>query len=309
MLNEKNSKEAAAFSKTIFGCQRVVDNLLREFFKSPRRVEVRPLEKPTLNACAAREDDLYVIEIHDGAFSRLLETFAACLSQNCIAAVKDRSRLHLWLLNVAIEFLIFHEVGHIVLGHLEYCDTLELIEFRDETPSQKQALDLQALELMADEFAVTAVRFTRFSGHYVDDCGLPEFSDPSIYEHAYLFAIGLLFLVLTPAKDFASLTTTSHPHPEFRNSMTWALLYIDREAPDPELASRVTADLACMPRVLGIPDEAFLGTIWSVDRDKPVPANVLRKMKQIFEQSTFSLQRMRPTMDVYRDEVVCDSPD
>jgi|GEM_PF-6135724 len=300
MLDEKNPKELdAAFQNTILGCQHVVDNLLREFFEHPPRVEVRLIENPTLNASAAGEDDLYVVKIHSGIIPRLLRPFADCLANGCIAAVKDRSRLHLWLLNVAIEFLIFHEVGHVVLGHLEYCETLELFEFRDDTPHQTEAMDLQALELMADEFAIAGVRFTRFSGRYVDDCGIPEFSDPSIREHAYLFAIGLLFLVLTPPKDFASLTSTTHPHPEFRNMQTWALLYTDRQAPDEALASRVTADLACMPKVLGIPDKAFLGTIWSVDRDKPVPPGVLQKIEQIFEQSTRALQRMRPTMDMY----------
>lgn len=281
------------------GCQLVVDNVLRQFFRHPHGVEVRLIEDRTLNAYAAREDALYVIGIHSGIIPRLLEPFAECLANNCIAAVKDRSRLNLWLLNVAIEFLIFHEMRHIVLGHLEYCETLELFEFRDDTPIQTNTMDLHALELMADEFAIAAVRFTRFSGQYFDDCGIPEFSDPSIYQHAYLFAIGMLFLVLTAPKDFASLTSTDHPHPEFRNMVTWALLYMDRQAPDQALASRVIADLARMPEALGIPNEAFVGTIWSVDKDKPVPPDIIRKMKQIFEQSTRAVERMRARMDMY----------
>jgi hypothetical protein len=54
-----------------------------------------------------------------------------------------------------------------------------------------------------------------------------------------------------------------------------------------------------MPEALAIPNEAFVGTIWSVDKDKLVPPDIIRKMKQIFEQSTRAVQRMRATMDMY----------
>jgi len=63
------------------------------------------------------------------------------------------------LMDISIQLILFHELGHVFNGHLDYLakekNTLTLFESDSENLGRKNALMLQALEWNADEFAAT----------------------------------------------------------------------------------------------------------------------------------------------------------
>jgi hypothetical protein len=292
-----------AYAETIRSCQALVDLLLRDFSLGPKRVEVRFVEDWSLNAFAGKDVGDYVIGIQAGIIPKLLGPITAALSMGCLASVKDRDRLALWILNAAVEFLVFHELGHISLGHVTYHEAARKRGPGAANPMKLSAPDEQALELMADEFAITATAATRFDPQYVDETALPEFSDVTIKYHAYLFAIGLIFLIVTPREAFPSFSATRHPHPEFRTIVAWARLFTKVPPPPQGLDEQVRADLARMPKILGIPDDAFVGLCWSDDPGRQVSNGAYRKLVEMFEQHGRAVQRMRPIMDRYREDL------
>jgi len=159
------------------------------------------------------------------------------------------------------------------------------------------------MELMADEFAVGAVANRRLSGRYDDRSDIPEFSDAVVYDHALLFAIGLLFLVMTPREALTTFAATTHPHPEFRLGVVFALLYEGRSTPDPDVSRKVIADLAKMPSILGIPADSYVGIYWRNEPDRPVDMNAFDRLRMMFEQYTIAVKRMRPKINLFRENL------
>jgi hypothetical protein len=299
-----------AFAATIRALQGVVESYLKDlaeltdFRPVPKGVRVRLVEDDwTLNAYAEKQDGGYVIGIHAGIIPHLLRPVTAALSLGCISEVRDRNELARWLLNAAIDFLIFHELGHIALAHLDYFEQARRSELSGENAAGDDVNDQVAIELMADEFAVAAVANRRLSGRYDDRSDIPEFSDAVVYDHALLFAIGLLFLVMTPREALTTFAATTHPHPEFRLGVVFALLYEGRSAPDPDVSRKVIADLAKMPSILGIPAESYVGTYWYNDPSRQVDMNAFNRLRMMFEQYTIAVKRMRPKLDLFRENL------
>ena len=304
----------SAYAATIRNSQAVVESYLTyleeytDFRPVPKCVRVQLVEDWSLNAYAEKTDDGYIIGINAGIIPQLLGPVRAGLLLGCISEVRDRSELERWLMNVAIDFLIFHELGHIALAHLDYFEQARRSELSSGDEIGEDMYDQIALELMADEFAIAAVANRRLSDLYDDRSDSPEFLDRPVYDHVYdhalLFALGVLFLVMTPRETFTTFAETTHPHPEFRLGIVFGLLYEGRSTPGPDVSRKVQADLARVPAVLGIPPESYVGIYWHSDPNKLVDRNAFERLKLMFEQYTVAMKRMRPKLNICRENLV-----
>jgi hypothetical protein len=299
-----------AYRDTICNVQNIVESYLRylsertDFRPVPESVRVRLEENDwTFNAYAEKANHGYIIGINAGVIIELLKPITAVLGLGCIPEVIDRGGLARSLANTAIEFLIFHELGHIALAHLDYLERTEWNEL-DAERTHQSGLDQVAIELMADEFAVAALANRYFSPGYATLSGIPEFSDPVVYGNALVLAIGLLFLVMTARKRFNSFIATTHPHPEMRLAIVFALLYQGRSAPDPNVSRRAISNLARLPAILHIPTDSFVGVYWCDHPQRKVDVGAFNMSKMMFEQSAAAVKQMRRKIDLFRKNLV-----
>lgn len=127
------------------------------------------------------------------------------------------------LADLALEFLIYHEIGHVVGGHLEIPRNggrvSAISEFQQ--PAKTDSLTLQhVLELDADAFACHAT--SSIHNHdqmakLLHDLFSPEQEPHDFALHTYLSSIGILFRVLFPtAPRVPTARKSSHPHPGVR---------------------------------------------------------------------------------------------
>lgn len=132
----------------------------------------------------------------------------------------NRKAFAAYLSTFALDFLFFHEIGHIINRHIEY-DLARGNQIIHEAVSQSSlstSLDDRALELNADSFAVGITLQP-----WLDD-ELPIgqdkeniFSTPDEALVAWTLACGFLFLLFDPHPHTVSAySNCTHPHPAVR---------------------------------------------------------------------------------------------
>ena len=126
------------------------------------------------------------------------------------------------LIRIALEFLIRHELAHVMNGHLELLRSqagLEsYLEIGTKPVLEITALDLQTLECDADSSAGTFSLESLISGLEISGDFMAKISLPNVKTieqlkiHDHLFAIYSLFLLFEDsATDEVSLSERSHP--------------------------------------------------------------------------------------------------
>lgn len=118
---------------------------------------------------------------------------------------------------IALDFLFFHEIGHLVLGHIDYLANLTGDRVFTEVRTGQFLLPetSHGLELQADEFAALISLGTCFG---IDSSQTPQ-AFPSTAEaiRRWTFAVGLLFLVFDRGDTrVAAHKDQDHPHSAVR---------------------------------------------------------------------------------------------
>ncbi len=125
-----------------------------------------------------------------------------------------------YLATFALDFLFFHEMGHIVNRHIEYDRERgsRVIHEAVSKSSRSNALDDRALELNADSFAV-AITLSPWLDETIPVETDKEhvFSTPVEALVAWTLACGFLFLLFDPHPNaVSSYKKYTHPHPAVR---------------------------------------------------------------------------------------------
>ncbi len=141
---------------------------------------------------------------------------------------KRRASIAIALGELALEFLLFHEVGHVVGGHLEllkaYGSRGFISELGQRSSAPGELIFSHVLECDADAFACHHAHFV----YTARDVGGPlrEVAGTTAWEAedfamiAYLTAVGVLFRVLYPrAPVKIGAHKSSHPHPVVRSCL------------------------------------------------------------------------------------------
>ena len=177
--------------------------------------------------------------------SKSIERLTLWLMADGIAEPRRDLAQSLWM--QATAFLMFHEVGHIVMGHFDYMKTrrgtISLAEFGEKWPGIRSSDPFvkHAFELEADRFAIAKM----FEGFFARDkeqkvrlsapgfIAMTQMSQQSRYR-LWFTTMGVLFLLLEAHRQRASspgaslmqlFTLPSHPTPAFRlkhlREFTW----------------------------------------------------------------------------------------
>lgn len=189
----------------------------------------------------------------------------------------ERRQLAGRVMSMALDFIFFHEMGHILYGHTDYLRMRgqggKLAEF--EAHSTLDPEFRQAIELHADSYAVWQITVP-FLGS--TEGAVPD-KDDDVFLELVLFAIASVFYLLCPDRYYLEdCVKWPHPHPGVRlqYSIGFVARYVKMHLGWPEAkleklkARWVTAllHLEDVERVLGVPS-----AVWSAyesDRQKVV---------------------------------------
>ncbi len=121
---------------------------------------------------------------------------------------------------LALDFLFFHELGHLINGHLEYLDQAgvgcALAEVRMSRSAGVSDLDYHALEINADSSSALIMTQEWFR---LEERLPPGSTFPTVTEaiESLVLALTAVFLMFDPGgSTLAHYRTTSHPHPAVR---------------------------------------------------------------------------------------------
>ncbi|WP_242309242.1 hypothetical protein [Bacillus cereus group sp. BfR-BA-01524] len=228
------------------------------------------INNPTFNACAFKQEDMYFIGINIGVVQVLEKLFNYIMAHpNLMVGIGDASHeleqdigsslivtnhdyLRLFsnydteisspvneerrsfaktLCAYALEFLILHEYGHIVSGHVDYFQNKRSSSFIFELNSrEKSGLFMQTLEMDADSYATTrcAQRMiyihTQLKGFY-NKLGVPSISFREYFKQRY-YSIYFVFRLFGEVDyDLSALEENSHPASGFRQYFLLLVLH------------------------------------------------------------------------------------
>ncbi len=149
-------------------------------------------------------------------------------------ADEERMAFAMMLADLALEFIIFHELGHVLGGHLELSShrlgQSQMSEANSPVEMRNMVLR-QVLEIDADFFAAHVDGIVTFwqgtHESWSETFCWPGVSSKDAAIMAYAFAIGVLFRVLERDGDFPASMGDSHPHPAVRcnSAVSWSFAW------------------------------------------------------------------------------------
>ena len=164
----------------------------------------------------------------------------------------------------AISFIIFHELAHIVKGHLSFIESAtgvcEIIEIAGGQSDCLNPIVRQAIEVDADQWAAEQVlKHFVFGEHSL-------FSSDESRIKAIVFSLGLVLLVFgRRTLDLGDYTRSNHPHPNIR--YLWTMGYLTQpllkitsqnKATILQIISETTNELNTIASILGEGKIAFI---------------------------------------------------
>ena len=250
-----------SLSNFLISCRKIgldiIDELKRNNPQLPD-IHIDFIDNNSFNACAFKKDNIYFIGINTNTFFILYLFFSYILSfpeilsnignsENETAPknvnlnyikepIKPKDKLRQayseGLIYFAVQFLICHELGHILNGHIDLIEKWTDIPFISEMVSydkESKFLDSQTLELDADCYAAN-IGIKSIIGRYEDKMNLNKDIQPyfnSLEDALFLwtFSIYTLFRFLgNTVYDFNKLENYRHPYPGFRQEYILALI-------------------------------------------------------------------------------------
>jgi hypothetical protein len=243
-----------------------------------------------LNAQAANRDDGYVIRINRGAIQHAFGTALGLFCcprflpsvRNAAAEVEPKLGTHGFppipltgqdndtivlvpqdgvratiahlIADVAVYFLLYHEIGHIVGGHLEalnaaYGSTSSISEFGSPVWSQEDISLLHAFECDADAFACYVSSNVLSAKVMAEEVrGLMQTDARPSEDCAFitiLTAVSVLFRMLYPtAPATIGVAQGTHPHPAVRDFVVGCCI-LTRGLTEDQLSVAKLDDLLC----------------------------------------------------------------
>jgi hypothetical protein len=192
--------------------------------------------------------------------------------------------------SIALEFLVVHEVGHVVGGHLEIERTTSIREYEGgDGASDSHALD-RVLECDADAFACHAtgsiVTHPKMATAIQDIVKVTHWPDSQVANVIYFTAIAVLFRVLYPrAPANIGPQNQSHPHPAIRAAIVSACT-----------GARSMHDGQLSPDALGDVMSSSVRTVEELWAELRLPGQVLQPETQWAESVVGG---MRELLDAY----------
>jgi hypothetical protein len=142
---------------------------------------------------------------------------------------EKRRMVAICLAELGLEFLIYHELGHVVGGHLEISKDglLPISEFAQSVPKSNDCHLSHVLEWDADAFAcfiTSPIHTDAKLAEILCDAIRPNYREPKDFAVlTYLVAIGMIFRLLDPNRQRKiKECESSHPHPAIRASLAAA---------------------------------------------------------------------------------------
>ena len=196
-----------------------------------------------INAIAIRDiDNTYYIGICQGVFDGLIDIFLRLLSRPEVftwlvdvpgadaripSGLTRRQAAAIWMASTAADFLMYHEIRHVIGGHLDYRPRVDNASFIMEATSSggrpEVNLVLQAFEHESDTFAAVALLGCFFSREPLSSLNLPfldgydDNDKPRMVLNLVIGAIlGLLRLFGGTLKDYDQWDQDNHPPAEVR---------------------------------------------------------------------------------------------
>ena len=252
----------------------MVDEIIRKTVKTPLPVCVEEMGSDDFNAFASRESDskYYYIGINYLDYLHLLVAFRRLLAEptflpalgNSAAETQalpqfdllgpsnavlgsvigaplhpaDMTRFHFagLLREIATNFLIMHELSHILLGHVDYVidkiHTNALMEVKAVSPAHFSAGERQAMEFDADAGAMYHVlenllkqaKELQETNDYSHELS-QFFKDPAVLSSAFFIAVYMVFRLFSGSRNqLSDLKSGSHPHPVVRQAYLTGLV-------------------------------------------------------------------------------------
>jgi hypothetical protein len=123
----------------------------------------------------------------------------------------------------AVEYLLYHEIGHIVGGHLDMTSACQCQQprFRTSDEADARSAAIQILECDADAFAGHVTSWVSMA-HHIDEnlyknLNSPQWTPQELEMLAYITSVGVLFRILDFSAPVEVETYSSdHPHPAVR---------------------------------------------------------------------------------------------
>jgi hypothetical protein len=136
------------------------------------------------------------------------------------------------LVTLAVQYVIYHERAHIVLGHLGYIRSLKggdvrLQSLQEERSTRSDAegipfTEMRALELLADHEAIraafvslAAIRKTQRPGR---DDSVQLLANPDYVYRLFLLAVSAMMFTFWLAEGGLKRVEKTHPHPDLRHT-------------------------------------------------------------------------------------------
>ncbi|KAF6563652.1 hypothetical protein G9G63_13040 [Paenibacillus sp. EKM202P] len=225
-------------------------NYINEHYPFPNGLVFEYVEKFSINGSASYEKNKSVISLNVGTILRIYTLFYNILSNfSIIESLDHLSKDHINIQNIytyndesipysynysyplnreriiiaeymamfAIKFIINHEAGHHINGHLGYIHSITSLKMidpiREDYSNIIPTLDLQTIEMDADAFAIAQLVRTlllttqdKFISNYIDDF--------ATFIRMFVSSIHLLFLLMdqgTPKSIFNTHTSNYLP--------------------------------------------------------------------------------------------------
>jgi hypothetical protein len=236
-ISERSEQTKRGYIESVrVSSQEMIRRGLLSFETAPRLTyvpfEVVKNEQRNAFAMIGRGSDQYRIVFYDGlVFGMLNDLIAACQHpefQSWLPRGQSAVDCSAMLSLISREFLLWHELAHIINGHLDLCSASNLGFIIAEADGEKhnlmKAMDLQAFEINADSTAAIVAFKSLVTWHLnVRDQALPDdvqnkdsliafYGDLSLAMRLFFFAIARIFLILGPKiSDPERLEMLSHP--------------------------------------------------------------------------------------------------
>ena len=210
--------------------QAFIKNLINENANLPE-VYIDYINSERANACAFKVDNKFYIGIMKGTVAKMKVIIQQLLDEIMdvnfhTLKYNKRSLYEEAFLILAFRFIVLHEYGHIVNGHIDWKknNSRDSFFFENYTESNIDSnIDRQTREMNADRFAAKSsidniFKNGGFRSKYFSNTNIDKIAEALVCLYSAAYIMFLIFMPFT--YDEKNFHMMSHPHPAIRQSYT-----------------------------------------------------------------------------------------
>lgn len=140
---------------------------------------------------------------------------------------EDDDKLFHFTLKILIEFIVLHEIGHLINNHGTRTQQRDNLIFSVDTKnnirlSKEDSINSQAREIIADNYAsftlmaLLGAKLHNLNGDHLDDAVKKYITSDSVFLYFFLTTIYLYFKMTNNEFSKDNIFNSSHPPPPFR---------------------------------------------------------------------------------------------